>query len=176
MDYLSIKARQPCSIFQWKSHSFVDQLWDSHLNAKCGLSVFQNGQMQHNEDQKHHTVVPTVFILLTPPPPHGSVTFCGTERGGYWWRCLEPRVYKLNQQLLTALINSIIWMGILSEAALLYYLPAHGGQLLMKRICSFRSKFFPLRVELTSKCYRNKQEFMQVNITLFLEKRQVEFN
>ena len=45
--------------------------------------------------------------------------------------------------------------------------------LLKERICSNRSKFFPLRVDPMSKSYliqRNKQEFMQVNITLFSEK------
>ena len=48
------------------------------------------------------------------------------------------------------------------------------GQLLKERICSSRSKFFPLRVDPISDSYliqRSKQKFMQVNKTLFSEKR-----
>ena len=43
------------------------------------------------------------------------------------------------------------------------------GQLLKERICSYRSKFFPVRVDPILKSYltgiqRNKQEFIQVNV------------
>ena len=44
------------------------------------------------------------------------------------------------------------------------------GFVLKQRICSSRSKFFPLRVDPMSKSYiiqGRKQEFMQVNIILF---------
>ena len=52
------------------------------------------------------------------------------------------------------------------------------GQPLKGRICSSRSKFFPLRVDPILKSYlvqRSKQEFLQTDITLFLEKRQGAF-
>ena len=48
------------------------------------------------------------------------------------------------------------------------------GQLFKERICSSGSKFFPLRVDSISKSnliQRSKQEFMQLNIALFSEKK-----
>ena len=48
------------------------------------------------------------------------------------------------------------------------------GQHSKERICSSRNEFFPLRVDPISKNYpiqRSKQEFIQVNVTVFSEKR-----
>ena len=57
----------------------------------------------------------------------------------------------------------------------LYYFafPFSRGQLSKERICSSRSKFFPLRVDPFKKATLcGKQEFTQVNITLFSKKKQ----
>ena len=52
------------------------------------------------------------------------------------------------------------------------------GQLLKERICSYRSKFFPLRVDPIPKrpmpIQRSKQKFMQVYVILHPEKRRQE--
>ena len=61
---------------------------------------------------------------------------------------------------------------ILSEEAnlLVYASLLNRAQLLNERICSFRSKFFPLRVDPILKSYliqRSKQKFMSINVTLF---------
>ena len=58
----------------------------------------------------------------------------------------------------------------------MYYFPSFQSrsQPLKEKICSSRSKFFPLRVDLISKTYliqRSKQEFIQTKI-LFFAKRQ----
>ena len=56
-----------------------------------------------------------------------------------------------------------------------YFASFHSrSQTLKERICSSRSKFFPLRVDI-SKSYliqRSKQEFIQSNISLIFVKRQ----
>ena len=63
-------------------------------------------------------------------------------------------------------------------ASLLFCLHFHKGLLLKERICSSRSKFFPLGVDSYIKELHHlmkQQEIMQVNITLFSEKRQDTF-
>ena len=54
----------------------------------------------------------------------------------------------------------------------------HGSQFLKVRICSSRSKFLPLRVDLISESYiiqRSKQEFMQLNKIFFSKEWQGAF-
>ena len=68
-------------------------------------------------------------------------------------------------------------MGTLLEKATVLYFASFlsMGLLLKERICSSRSKFFPLRVDPIAKCYVHpeKQTGTHANyIKLFLEKRQ----
>ena len=61
---------------------------------------------------------------------------------------------------------------------MVYCLPLQWGQLLKEKIHSSRSIFLPLWLDPISESYlvqRSKQEFMQVDKTLFSEKRQGAF-
>ena len=72
-------------------------------------------------------------------------------------------------------------MSILSEKEInltIFASRRSGSQFLKERICSSRSKFLPLRVDLMSESYlilRSKQDFMQLNKILSSKKWQGAF-
>ena len=91
---------------------------------------------------------------------------CILQKGALYREYSNPAAIKIS------LINSMKVNG-----CALYYVwhPSQKrDQLLQERICSSGSKFFPLRVEPVSKSFciqRSKQEFIQVNMTLFFKRK-----